>query len=87
MKFTDTFFSQENRFSIGQTEPEKKYYLSIPVSNQFADYEEYYEIDLVLYQDFLSHPDAALPFVIKCRRREMDHLLIVKPGKNRGTAT
>ena len=84
MKFKDVFVSKSGRYSIGIEEVSGKYYLSIPVSNQVVDYEEYYEIDRNSFDRFRTEPDLALDFAKKCRNREMDHLLIVKPGKSRG---
>ena len=51
----------------------------------FVTYGEYYEIDKATFDRFLADPESAVPFADKCRRREMDHLLINKPGASRGT--
>jgi len=50
------------------------------------DYEEYYEIDHASLEFFQHNSDAAVDFVMKCRRRELDELLIEQPGNNRGSA-
>ncbi|WED25506.1 hypothetical protein L3V77_10550 [Vibrio sp. DW001] len=86
MKFEDTFFSKEHYFSIGIEKESGKYYLSIPVSNGIVDYEEYYEINSDKYEEYQLESSLANEFAEKCRRRQFDHLLIVKPGKNRGVA-
>lgn len=86
MKFTDTLVQREERFALGIEETTGKFYLSIPVSNGLVDYEEYYELDRAAYERYLADPKAALPFVQRCRAREEDARLIVKPGSNRGTA-
>lgn len=86
MKFNDVFVSREDRFSIGVEEQSGRYYVSIPVSNGMVDYEEYYEIDKAQFGLYQADMQAALEFVKRCRNRESDDLLIVKPGKNRGTA-
>ncbi|MBV7566021.1 hypothetical protein [Pseudomonas sp. PDM27] len=86
MKFKDAFVSREHMFSIGVEETTGRFYVSIPVSNGMVDYEEYYEIDRASFDLFQKDPDTALVFVMKCRRRELDNLLIVQPGANRGTA-
>ena len=85
MKFDDTYFSREDRYSIGIESTSGRHYASIPVSNGIVDYEEYYEITPDQYQAFLSDRDAAVDFVESCRRHEHDGLLIQKPGTNRGT--
>ena len=84
MIFKDIAISGENRFSIGVEETSGKYYLSIPVSNQYVDYEEYYEIPKELFNSFKADMNTALNFVQECRDRKKDELLIQKPGKLRG---
>lgn len=86
MKFKDIFVSREQMFSLGVEESTGRNYLSIPVSNGLVDYEEYYEIDPSSFETFLKNPELAQAFAIKCRQRELDKFLIVKPGSNRGTA-
>jgi len=86
MKFIDINFSRENRFSIGVEEEAGKFFLSIPVRNQRVDYEEYYEISKEMFESFKVDMNSALPFVQQCRNRELDHLLIQKPGKDRGVS-
>lgn len=84
MKFNDIAISRENRFSIGIEEETGMHYLSIPVSNQYVDYEEYYELTKELFNSFKENMGSALKFVEQCRDRKKDELLIQKPGKNRG---
>lgn len=86
MKFDDVVVSREGRFSIGVEAQSGRYYVSIPVSNGMVDYEEYYEIDRATFDLYCQDPNAARDFVERCRRREEDARLIVKPGTNRGTA-
>lgn len=85
MKFDDTFFSREDRYSIGVESESGRYYASIPVSNGIVDYEEYYQLTADQYHRFLKDREAAIEFIEACRRREHDELLIQKPGSNRGT--
>jgi hypothetical protein len=85
MKFTDSYFSREDRFSLGVEETTGRFYVSIPVSNGVVDYEAYYELGARQYDAFMSDPASAIPFVQECRLREHDDLLIQKPGWNRGT--
>lgn len=84
MKFNDIFFSKEHRYSLGTELQSGKHYLSIPASNGVVDYEEYYEIDSNLLQQFQTQQGKALEFAEKCRMQEFNELLIVKPGSNRG---
>lgn len=86
IKFTDMLVRKEERFSIGMEEQTGKYYLSIPVANCLADYEEYYEINKDEFDAFIANVAAAAEFVRQCRSREQDGRLIMKPGKDRGVA-
>ncbi|KAA0994812.1 hypothetical protein FQ192_11830 [Pseudomonas sp. ANT_J12] len=86
MKFQDIYVNREELFSIGIEETSGRFYVSFPVSNGMVDYEEYYEIDRASFELFQKDIDAAVEFVMKCRRRELDELLIEKPGTNRGSA-
>lgn len=84
MKFNDAFVSRELRFSLGVEETSGRYYLSIPVANRMVDYEEYYEIDRAAFERYRTDPGAASGFLERCRNREADELLILKPGRDRG---
>lgn len=86
MKFTDMYFNREERFSLGIEETSGKFYASFPVRNDMIEYEEYYEINREQFDLFQKDLNAALEFVNRCRRRELDELLIQKPGSRRGTA-
>ncbi|WP_420232938.1 hypothetical protein ACN079_29410 [Pseudomonas sp. ABY48] len=86
MKFQDVLVHREHRFCVGTEQDSGRFYVCIPVSNGMVDYEEYYAIDGATFELFRRDPDAALPFVARCRMRELDELLIVPPGTNRGTA-
>jgi hypothetical protein len=86
MKFTDVYFNREERFSLGIEESSGNFYFSFPVSNGMTDYEEYYEIDRAQLDLFQKDLNAALAFVTKCRNRQLDELLIQKPGDVRGSA-
>jgi hypothetical protein len=83
--YNDTFFSREDRYSIGIETDSGQFYVSIPISNGALDYEEYYQIDADQYETFHKDKTAAIDFVESCRRHERDELLIEKPGWNRGT--
>lgn len=85
MKFDDTYFSRDDRYSIGIESISGRYYAAIPVSNGIVDYEEYYELTPDQYRYFLHDREAAIEFIEACRRREHDNLLLQKPGSNRGT--
>ena len=71
-------------YSIGVGEDSGRCYASFPVRNDFADYEEYYEIDRAQFELFQNDGVAALAFVTQCRNYEKKALRIVKPGRLRG---
>ncbi|MCV7215687.1 hypothetical protein H7J51_10365 [Mycobacterium crocinum] len=85
-RFEDTYFSRENRFSLGFDREAGDHYASFPVTIGVIDYEEYYRLTPAQYEQFMTDQDAALVFIESCRRRERDELLIQKPGWNRGSA-
>ena len=87
MRHHDTYFSKENRYSLGQDLDTGFYYASFPVAAQVVDYEECYRLTEAQYEEFLADPVAALAFVTRCRLQlpETDVLLLQKPGWNRGT--
>ena len=84
MKFADTATDRESRFSIGQELESGRYYLSIPVTNRFVDYEEYYEISSVMHDSYPKNLEELRLFAEACRRRENDALLLQRPGRLRG---
>ena len=75
-----------NRFSISTNE-EKRYFISIPVSNPYVDYEEHYEISKREFEQYIEDTNLALEFVKECKDHKHDELLLEKPGKYRGIAT
>jgi NAD(P)-dependent dehydrogenase (short-subunit alcohol dehydrogenase family) len=84
---TDEWYSREDRFALGFDEGSRRHYVSIPVTSGAVDYEEFYAVDDDRYQQYLADPVSALPFVVECRNREHDDLLLQKPGWNRGVAS
>lgn len=59
----------------------------MPISNGVVDYEEYFEADKAAFGLYMSNQSLALPFVRRCRNREVNDLLMVQPGRDRGVAT
>ena len=85
-RFKDTNVFRQERFSLGRDTASNNLYLSIPVANRLADYEEYYRISEAQYQLFIKDTRAAATFADECRARQHDQLLILKPGSDRGVA-
>ena len=86
MKFRDTYVNREERFSLGIEETSAQFYVSFPVFNGMIEYDEYYAIDKEMSERFHHDLALALEFVTRCRRRELDELLMQKPGSKRGFA-
>lgn len=84
MRFSDHFFSRENRYSLGFDSKTEVFYISIPVRNRMIEYEEYYALGKQEYENFLVNEKNAAAFAERCRDREFDDRLIIKPGSDRG---
>ena len=87
MRFKDIHLMKGYRFSIGEDMQEGSYFLSIPVANRMADYEEYYRIPQMLVDGFPGTLETLRAIADKSRRRENDENLIVPPGTDRGVAS
>jgi 2-succinyl-6-hydroxy-2,4-cyclohexadiene-1-carboxylate synthase len=72
------------RFALEIDDHSGRTFVSIPVSNPYAEYEEWYEVDRATFDRFAADPALALPFVERARNRELDHLLLYLPGRLRG---
>jgi hypothetical protein len=83
-RFEETYFSREQRYSLGIDLKNDGRFASFPVTNGVVDYEEQYVITPVQYELFMTDEVAAIEFINECRRREHDDLLIYRPGTNRG---
>ena len=87
MRLKDVYVDKVKRFSLDIDEESGRTFVSIPVSNQLVDYTEWYEVDKQTFDQYLADPALAHDFVDRCKRREMDHLLLFKPGTDRGVAS
>jgi hypothetical protein len=81
------FVDRERRFSLDVDRHSGRTFVSIPVQNRYVEYDENYEVDRETFARFLADPTLAHPFVERARRRELDHLLLFKPGSDRGDPT
>ena len=85
-RFVNTKVFRADRFSLGTDQTDGQHYLSIPVANRLADYDEYYRIEPDLYSSFMQNEAAAAAFAQECRKRLHDDRLILAPGSDRGSA-
>ena len=83
MRFQDTHVNSSERFSVGQELESGHFHLSIPVGNRLVDYEEYDEISRECHDGYVHNLAELSEFAKKCRSRECDHLLFIKPGSDR----
>lgn len=74
------------RFGLDIDEETGRKFVNIPVSNRLADYLEWYEVDAATFDRFMADPTSAHGFVAQAKRRELDHLLLLQPGTDRGWA-
>jgi hypothetical protein len=84
VRFRDVHIDRENRFSLGVEVASGRPFLSIPVGNGRADYEEYYRIDQDVLDGYPANHAEVLALANRCRRRENDDALIIPPGADRG---
>lgn len=84
MSKRDTVVNSGERFSIGIDQNSGQYYFSIPVSNRLVDYEEYYEVTELEYQNLVSDSALAIRFATDCRAHRLDARLMIQPGADRG---
>lgn len=84
MRFNDLKVSREYRYALGVDTDTHRPYLSIPVSNRHADYEEYYLISDAEFALFSGDEAAASAFAASCGRQEHDGRLILGPATDRG---
>lgn len=84
MRWNCVHLDTERRFSLEIEEESGRTFVAIPVSNRMADYLEWYEVDAPTFQRYRINPALAYGFVERCKRRELDHLLLFPPGSDRG---
>ena len=84
MRFRTVFFDRVHCYALGVEEESATAYLSMPVGNTLADYEEFYALSDEEYTTLSADTGAARLFAEQCRHREHDDRLILKPGWDRG---
>ena len=80
------FVDRVRRFSLDVDEETGRTFISIPVHNKMIEYDEWYEVDQVAFERYKADPTLAHDFVGQAKRRELEHLLLLKPGTDRGGA-
>lgn len=84
MRMRAVFVDRVRRFSLDVDEDTGRTYLSIPVRNAYVEYSEWYAVDRDEFDRFVADPRLAHDMVERARRRELDHLLLLQPGSDRG---
>ena len=85
MTFKDIQIFAKERYSIEQDTVTGKFYLSFPVFNGMAEYEEYYEILPEEMEVIMKDESARKALLEKSRNRQNDDRLLLKPGRLRGS--
>ena len=78
------FVDRERRFALEIHRESGRTFVSFPVSNPYVDYTEWYEVDRATFDGFVADPASAHEFVEQAKNRELDHLLLLEPGRLRG---
>lgn len=86
-QYTTLYVSLDPRFSLERGVTTGKPVLSIPVTNQMAEYDEWYSISEEEFEQFMADHDLAKDFAVRCGYRQMDERLVLKPGRVRGFYT
>lgn len=86
MKMKCVFVDRVKRFALEIDEQTGRMFVSIPVRNKQVEYDEWYEVDKETFDRYTADPTLADEFVARAKRRELDHLLLLKPGTDRGVA-
>lgn len=86
MRWSCVFVDKVRRFSLDIEEESGRTFVAIPVetTNYHVVYDEWYEVDAETFARYRADPSLAHNFVERCKRREMDHLLLFQPGTDRG---
>lgn len=72
MRFTDTFISRTDRFSLGIEQDSGRHYLSIPISQPRVDYEAFYTLSAQEYRLLLNDAEACANFLARCLAGEYE---------------
>ena len=84
MRFETIHCSREHRYALERDTETGKPVFSIPVRNQYAEYEEYYDISEAELEHLLANENKAVMFAKQCGQRMHDLRLILRPGLERG---
>lgn len=84
MSMKAVYVDRVRRFSLDIDEATGRTFLSIPVRNRWVTYDEWYEVDNETFEKYVADPSLAHPMVEQARGREIDHLLLLQPGTDRG---
>jgi hypothetical protein len=84
-KLKALFVDRVKRFSLEVDLETGRNYIGIPVRNSMVEYTEWYEVtDKDTFAKYQADPTLAHDMVGKAKRREIDNLLLLKPGSDRG---
>jgi hypothetical protein len=85
VKIKAVYVDRTKRFSLEVDQDSGRTFVGIPVRNSKVEYTEWYEVkDKATFDSFQADPSLAHAMVDQAKRREIDHLLLFKPGTDRG---
>ena len=79
------FVDRVNRWSLDVDRETGRTFVGIEVGNSHVDYTEWYAVDRPTFDRYVADPTLAYDFVQQAKNRELDHLLLLAPGTNRGS--
>lgn len=80
LQFDDMLISQEEQYSLGVERVTGRRYISVSVSQGFADYEEFFEISDEEFDRLLDDPEGGQDLARRCRSGEENARLFRRPG-------
>ncbi|WP_020178993.1 hypothetical protein [Methylopila sp. M107] len=87
LQFDDMMISETERYSLGVERNSGAHYISVQISAQLVDYEEYYELTEEEFFLLLDDPEAGQTLARRCRDGHEAARLFSRPGGPGGAAT
>ncbi|RXF67092.1 hypothetical protein [Hansschlegelia zhihuaiae] len=79
LQFDELMISQEERYSLGIERTTGKHYLSVEMTQDYVEFEEFYEISEEEFASMLDDPEAGQAFARRCRAGGEDSRLFRRP--------
>ncbi len=86
MKLVNVEVFRNERFAIKKDPDTGFFFISFPVFNGMAEYNEYYRVTEDEMKLFSEDKSLLFSFVEECKAQKHDERLLFKPGRVRGSA-